>query len=314
MKSPLDFRPLQGTNAQLYSALDRVRQGMGELVGLETTEEGKLPSEALDLLEKIVPGSRETVAQLANGQAPEGAAKTLELLTAELSARVPGLNLPRWMSAKAYDAAQATRSKEGELGRITITPRDFEAVASLLKLNRSELPKLSGQRVLSVGEGASNFTQTLGKKYGAEAVATDWWYGQKASEQIMVGERMHDSPIAKLLTLDEAKARLPDWKVASLGEALPFKDPAFQAVDLANVLGWYFSPSHRERAGTTVAQGHAMIREALRVTAAGGELRFNLFSKAHAAELAEALRGQVGVRVVPVGAVIVMNKMHPEAV
>ncbi len=314
MKSPLDFRTLKATDAQLYASLEGVRQGLGAIVGLGAAEEGRLSAEALDLIEKITPGSREVVTQLANGHPPQGAAKLLEVLTGELSAQVPGVNLPRWMSAVDYDAAQVERAKESGLGRITITPRDFDAVASLLKLNRAELPKLSGQPVLSIGEGASNFTQVLGKKYGAQAVATDWWYGQKSSEQIMVGERMHDSPIAKVLTLDEAKARLPDWKVASVGEALPFKDGAFEAVYLANVLGWYFSPSHQERAGTTPEQGQAIIREALRVTARGGELRFNLFSKAHAAALAEVLRSEPGLQVVPVGAVIVIRRPTPTGV
>lgn len=309
MKNPIDFRALAGTDAPLYASLERVREGLGNLVRSAEARDGVLPAEAVDVLEKIQPGSREVMHQLATGVAPEGARRLVELLATELGAKVPGVELPRWMSAEAYDAAQAQRTQSGEVARITITPRDFDAVATLLKLNRSELPKLEGQRVLSVGEGASNFAQTLGAKYGAQAVATDWWYGEKQSDRLLVGDRMHDSPVAKVLTLDEAKARLPDWKVASLGEALPFKDGAFAQVYLANVLGWYFSPSHQERAGTTAEQGMAMIREALRVTAPGGELRFNLFSRPIAAQVLAAVQAEPGVtQAVAVGSVLIVRR------
>lgn len=308
----VEFGSLAQLRPEVFRELEHLRREVERLLPETSQAPGVLSEQALVALERIRPGAGDALALLA-GSASTSERSVVTVLLDELRAEVPRLGVRRWLSAGEYDRLQHARAAQGTARDITITTRDFDSVAALIKLDPAALRRVEDRRVLSVGEGASNFARGLEERFGAQSIAVDWWYGMPKAEMfehVMVGERWHDSPIARVLDPAESLSRLPQLKVAGMGEALPFRSSVFDRVYLANVLGWYFSPEHRARAGLPDDRiGRAMIDEALRVTAPGGEVRFNLFSRPVAQALASELEQHAQVvRVTRLGSTLVLER------
>lgn len=185
--------------------------------------------------------------------------------------------------------------------RIKVTARNFEAVCTDLDIKDATglLADVRGKRVLTCGEGASNFAQTL-ERAGADCVAVDRVYrtpkDRITQDYIIVTETAAESAFRfRLLTADEMMARLPKRIEGADLDKLPFATGSFDRVFIPNVLYWYLDVrpdpnwdgrrngiqpkpyAHAMgRPSEVEAHGEAMVREALRVTADGGVVHFNL--------------------------------------
>lgn len=155
------------------------------------------------------------------------------------------------------------------LGGVQITSRPSGFIERDLEFTPEEIRKLAGKRVLSVGEGASDFAKTLERR-GSKAVAFDWWY---AFDSKTIGRNLRISggpdgrDINRPMRPETAFGRLPGDKAAGLLPNLPFRGASFDQVVMPHLMYWLF-PSREELALES-------LREMLRVLKPGGELRFN---------------------------------------
>jgi hypothetical protein len=139
--------------------------------------------------------------------------------------------------------------------RITVTGGENYGLTQVLKNlglpNKKDLAKLSGQRIVSLGEGMSPLVPNL-RQAGARAFGVDLWYGSKAIPDTPFGRKM--------------KAHFQNHKkvlIQASADKLPFKD---RSVDM--ILSHALFNNIIERPFK-----EAIIREALRVLWVGGELR-----------------------------------------
>lgn len=177
--------------------------------------------------------------------------------------------------------------------RIWVTARGLPAVLARLRLDLKDVQAVKG-RVLSIGEGASDFVRRLSVDHGVKAFALDWWYAMNArelEERFVITEPQ--GAVLREVGANEALARLAPLRVAAQATALPIKDESCARVYLSNVVYWYFAPTRRKSLGLTDdAEGHEVIRQAARCVEVGGELRFDMTNAGEASALAEILRGR----------------------
>lgn len=203
--------------------------------------------------------------------------------------------LPRQMTRDEIDEIIDARGRSG-LHRLRITARDYPAVAAQLAVRDGELDDVAGQKILSCGEGASNFSQTLESR-GAVCVALDRLYltpRQEMAERHLIAQSTNNDYAATLFTPDEAFARLPKRIVGGDLRQLPFADGTFDKVFAPHVLYWYLDKDYSTTLGVSQARlashGMAIIAEGVRAAAEGGYFQFNLAGAKHCAQLAKTLR------------------------
>jgi hypothetical protein len=144
-----------------------------------------------------------------------------------------------------------------------ITSRAAALVMEQLGLSPNRIDELKGKIVVSIGEGFSDFAQTLERR-GVKVVATDLLYGrskQQLNQLWIMGGRHGTDPLNRL-PLAEALQRLPRNRVGANALRLPFRDHSVEAVYDANLFYWL----------TPLQQCFALV-EYMRVLKPGGELR-----------------------------------------
>lgn len=132
--------------------------------------------------------------------------------------------------------------KTGNVG----TARDYDEYARRLGLGGRDVGALRGRKVLSVGEGNSNFTSEMAKR-GVDSQSVD-----------------------ALVVNPHA----PNRSIIAMAQELPFKDQEFDATVSVWLVPHFFRPT----AGSSMFNpeaGRQAIKEMLRVTKIGGEIRIN---------------------------------------
>jgi len=296
--SPISYAHVEKINPELFALLHRLDVQLERLRGEQTGLPGRMKrglgnfdTVELEILELARPGMKELIREVVTtsaGTVSETFRRQIDSLIEDFTVSLPGVGLPRWVSQSVFDERMARRTSEG-VGRIHITPRDFAKIKQVLKIDATFLQNLQHTRVISIGEGGSNFARTLETEFGAKATAADWWYGLSATEmqsQILIGDRYVGQRLARVMGHEEALARLPSKVVVAWAESLPFADQSFDHAFLANFFIWYFSAKHRESAGLDEESGFQILAEALRVAKT---VRFNMGGKVVANQIMGSL-------------------------